>query len=151
VPYQLFDAADRPLVVAVGNDTQWVACALALELPELAADVRFAANAGRVVHRDELVGRLAARLRERTAAEWLERLDAAGVPAGVVRTVLETVREAGGSPLTGMPPSVPGGQVRLPPPRLDEHGSAIREAGWGAVGGAPALRPSPERDLSLLR
>ncbi|HEY0972106.1 MAG TPA: CoA transferase [Gemmatimonadales bacterium] len=151
VPYQLFDASDRPFVVAVGNDAQWVACALALQLPELAADVRFAANAGRVAHREELVARLAERLRERPAAEWLERLDVAGVPAGVVRTVLETVREAGGSPLTGMPPSVPGGTVRLPPPRLDEHGEVIRESGWGAFRTAPEVRLAPDRDATLLR
>lgn len=132
VPYQLFEASDRPLVVAVGNDAQWLACARALDLPALAEDARFATNAGRVTHRAELVGRLAGRLAERPAAAWIERLDAAGVPAGVVRSVLEVVREAGGSPLTGMPPGVPGGAVRLPPPRLDEHGAAVRARGWGA-------------------
>jgi crotonobetainyl-CoA:carnitine CoA-transferase CaiB-like acyl-CoA transferase len=141
VPYELFEAADRPLVVAVGNDAQWVACARALDLPDLADDPRFTTNAGRVTHRAELVGHLATRIAERPAAIWLERLDAAGVPAGVVRSVLETIRAAGGSPLTGMPPSVPGGTVRLSPPLLDEHGVAVRELGWAAFADPPAVPP----------
>src|SRR5206468_734562 len=44
VPYQLFHAADRPLVIAVGSDAQWRACAVALGLPTLAADPRLATN-----------------------------------------------------------------------------------------------------------
>jgi len=51
------------------------------------------------------------------------------VPCGAVRTVLEALREAGGSALTGVAPSVPG-TVRHPPPRLDEHGADIRARGW---------------------
>ncbi|HZF68820.1 MAG TPA: CoA transferase [Gemmatirosa sp.] len=129
-PYQLFDAADRPLVVAVGNDAQWRACAAALDLDAAAADPRFATNPTRLAHRAELVALLAARLLERPAAHWLARLDAAGVPAGVVRTVLETLQEVEASPLTGVAPSVPG-TVRRPPPRLDEHGTLVRARGWG--------------------
>lgn len=138
VPYQLFETADRPLVVAVGNDAQWLACARALDLPALADAPRWRTNAGRVTGRAELVPVLAERLRERPAAEWLARLAARGVPAGEVRPVREVVAELGGSPLTGMPPSVPGGAVRLPPPRLDEHGAAVRERGWRAFAGPAA-------------
>ncbi len=132
-PYQLFDAADRPLALAVGNDAQWRACARALELPELGDDSRFATNPARLAHRDALVALLAARFRERPAREWLARLDAAGVPAGLVKTVLEALSEVAGgaSPLTGVAPSVPG-TVRRPPPRLDEHGDLIRNKGWAA-------------------
>ena len=137
VPYQLFDAADRPLVVAVGSDAQWRSCARALELPALADEPRFATNAGRLAHREELVAALAARLRERPAALWLARLDAAGVPAGTVKGVLEALAEEGGSARTGVPPSVPG-TVRLSPPRLDEHGALVRAQGWGAFDGALA-------------
>ena len=131
VPYQLFDAADRPLVVAVGSDAQWRSCARALDLVELADDARYATNAGRLAHRDELVGVLAERLRTRLAAEWLARLESAGVPAGVVKGVLEAIAEEGGSPLSGVSPSVPG-TVRLAPPRLDEHGALVRARGWDA-------------------
>jgi crotonobetainyl-CoA:carnitine CoA-transferase CaiB-like acyl-CoA transferase len=137
VPYQLFDAADRPIVVAVGSDAQWLACAGALDLPELAADAALATNAGRLAHRDAVVRRIAERLREHDASHWLARLADAGVPAGRVRTVLEALREVDASPLTGVAPSVPGGGVRLPPPRLDEHGAAVRARGWEALASPP--------------
>jgi crotonobetainyl-CoA:carnitine CoA-transferase CaiB-like acyl-CoA transferase len=130
-PYQLFDTADRPMVVAVGSDAQWRACAVALELDSLAGDARFATNAGRLVHRDDLVRSLAEQLRTRPSGEWIARLDRAGVPCGVVKTVLETLDEIQASPLTGVAPSVPG-SVRLPPPRLDEHGTVVRARGWAA-------------------
>ena len=131
VPYQLFDAADRPVAIAVGTDAQWHACAVALELPDLAADPALATNAGRVTHRARLVPALAARVRERDAATWVRVLAAAGVPAGMVRSVREAVADVDASPLTGIAPSAPGA-VRHPPPRLDEHGAAIRRLGWDA-------------------
>jgi crotonobetainyl-CoA:carnitine CoA-transferase CaiB-like acyl-CoA transferase len=131
VPYQLFRASDRPLVVAVGTDAQWQACARALGLAELADDPRYAANAGRLAHRTELVARLGARLAEGPAAEWRRRLEAAGVPTGEVKSVIETLREVDASPLTGVAPSVPG-RVRRPPPALDAHTALVRAHGWGA-------------------
>ncbi|MGH7689349.1 MAG: CaiB/BaiF CoA transferase family protein, partial [Gemmatimonadaceae bacterium] len=132
VPYQLFQAADRGVVVAVGTDAQWAACARALDLLDLAADAALATNAGRVTERERVVGAIAARIGERPASHWQRVLSAAGVPCGVVRPVLEVLAEsAGASPLTGMPSSV-GGRVRRPPPRLDEHGARVRAEGWGA-------------------
>ena len=131
VPYQLFDAADRPIVVAVGNEGQWKACVAALRLDVLAADARLGTNAGRLAHRDIVVDAFSARLRERTAVEWLEILAAAGVPAGIVRTVREAISEMNSSPLTGIAPREPG-SVRLPPPMLDEHGTLVRTHGWAA-------------------
>ena len=133
VPYQLFLAKDRHLVVAVGNDGQWRACCRTLALDSLAEDTALATNSGRLAQRERIVATLSARLAERTAAEWMERLDAAGVPCGVVNSVQESLREAEASPLTGVAPSVPG-TVRLPPPRLDEHGDMVRSIGWGAFG-----------------
>lgn len=129
VPYQLFDAADRPLVIAVGSDAQWRSCADALDLATLGVDPRLATNAGRVAHREMLTSAVATRLRERPAASWLAALDRVGVPCGVVNSVLEALRDAEASPLTGIAPSVPG-SIRFPPPRLDEHGAAIRKQGW---------------------
>ena len=130
VPYQLFAAADRPLVVAVGSDAQWLACARALELEALAAEEALRTNAGRLAARGRVVAAIARRLRERPAAEWIARLERVGVPCGLVRTVLEALEETDASALTGVPPSVPG-RVRRPPPRLDEHGDEIRRDGWG--------------------
>jgi crotonobetainyl-CoA:carnitine CoA-transferase CaiB-like acyl-CoA transferase len=131
VPYQLFHASDRPIIVAVGNDSQWKACALALGLTDLAADASVATNAGRLASRDRIIVAVSEKLRAKTAAEWITLLDAAGVPCGVVKSVLESLKEIDASALTGIAPSVPG-TVRLPPPMLDEHGTEIRESGWGA-------------------
>jgi crotonobetainyl-CoA:carnitine CoA-transferase CaiB-like acyl-CoA transferase len=131
VPDQLFRAADRDIVIAVGSDAQWQSCARALGLDALASDERLASNAGRLAHRELVVTAIAGRVRERPAAVWLAALAAAGVPAGVVRSVREALDDLDASPLTGVPPSVPGA-VRFPPPRLDEHGALIREHGWDA-------------------
>jgi crotonobetainyl-CoA:carnitine CoA-transferase CaiB-like acyl-CoA transferase len=131
VPYQLFDAADRALVIAVGNDAQWLACASALGLDALAAEPTLRTNAGRLAERERVVRAIAARVKERPASAWRERLEGAGVPCGVVRSVLEVLESTDGSALTGMPPSVPG-SVRRPPPRLGEHSSLVRERGWEA-------------------
>jgi len=131
VPYQLFDAADRPFVIAVGSDGQWRACARALGLDDLADDGTLETNAGRVKNRDRVVSALSERVREMGAQHWIDRLQSAGVPCGLVRTVSEALASADVSPLAGVPPSVPG-RVRFPPPRLDEHGPSIRALGWRA-------------------
>jgi crotonobetainyl-CoA:carnitine CoA-transferase CaiB-like acyl-CoA transferase len=70
-------------------------------------------------------------VRTQTAAAWLTRLDAAGVPCGVVKPVLEALQDADASPLTGVSPAAPG-TVRRPPPRLDEQGALVRAQGWAA-------------------
>ncbi|MEU7497925.1 CoA transferase [Streptomyces griseofuscus] len=83
-PYEVYRAKDRPLVIAVGNDRQFAALCRGLGAPELAADPRFAGNADRVAHVDELAERLGALLVARTAAEWFEHLTPLGVPCGPV-------------------------------------------------------------------
>ncbi len=134
VPYDLFATADRPIVVAVGSDAQWQGLVSALDLPALATDAALATNAGRLASRDRLVEALSRRLRTRSAEAWRPVLDAAGVPNGVVRSVLEALRDVDTSPLTGVAPSA-GGTIRRPPPRLDEHGLAIRRLGWAVFEG----------------
>lgn len=129
VPYEMFEARDRPIVIAVGNDAQWRACACALGLDDLADDRALATNAGRIAQRERVVRAVAGQVRERRADDIAAALDRAGVPCGTVRTVLEALRDAGGSALTGVAPSVPG-SVRYPPPLLDEHGAEIRAGGW---------------------
>jgi crotonobetainyl-CoA:carnitine CoA-transferase CaiB-like acyl-CoA transferase len=131
VPYQLFRTSDRPMVIAVGNDAQWLACCRALERRDLAEEVRYLANAGRVEHRTALVRTLSETLETRPAAEWLERLAKNGVPAGVVRQVSEALGDVEADARTGIAP-LPPGSVRLPPPRLDEHGALVRARGWEA-------------------
>ena len=131
VPYQLFKASDRPIVIAVGTDAQWIACARALGLASLADDPSLAKNAGRLAQRDRVVSEIARQVASRPAAHWRLLLDAAGVPNGLVQSVLETLRDTNASALTGLPSSV-GGTIRFAPPSLDEHGARIRELGWAA-------------------
>ena len=148
VPYQAFDAADRSLVIAVGNDGQWRRLCPALGLDELALDPRFATNPARVENREALVPLLAARLLQRPAAEWLARLDEAGVPCSPVQSLREAIhdpalRQRGGvwrmhgdrfgevdtiaSPLRlSRTPA----ELRRPAPSLGEHTAEIQEHGW---------------------
>lgn len=139
VPYQLFEAADRPIVIAVGADAQFAACARTLGLAELAADATLATNAGRLAARERVVEAIARAVRSQSAAHWLERFAAAGVPSGVVKPVLEAIEAVASSPLTGVSPQRPG-RVRFPPPRLDEHGAMVRAEGWAAF-----VRMEPSR------
>ena len=134
VPYQLFRAADRDLVVAVGNDTQWAACCRSLSLDELGSDARYATNRGRLEHRDAVVAALARRLGEAPASHWMPALERAGVPCGLIRSVVESLGDLPASALTGVAPAVPG-TIRLAPPRLDEHGERIRALGWDVFAG----------------
>lgn len=131
VPYQAFRAADRHLVIAVGNDSQWRAACAVLALDEFATDESLATNAGRIAHRDRVVDAIAKRVSSRSASEWIGRLEKEGVPCGVVRPVSEVIEDVACSPLTGVAPSIPG-SVRLPPPMLDEHGALIRAYRWAA-------------------
>lgn len=86
-PYEVFPTADRPLVIAVGNDRQFRALIGALGLLSLAEDPRFAANSDRVTHREELVNALRAALATRTADHWFEALSAVGVPVGPINDI----------------------------------------------------------------
>lgn len=131
VPYELFDASDRPIVIAVGNDVQWQSCARALGLPDLADDPSLATNEGRLARRTHVVTQIAARVATEPATFWLGRLEAAGVPSGIVRTVPEALAELPASARDGLPPSIPG-SIRLSPPLLGEHSSLVREKGWRA-------------------
>ena len=136
VPYQTFEAADGALVVAVGNDAQWRRMCEALELPALAADPALAGNPGRLARRDDVVGAIARRLRERTVAVWLERLRAARVPAGPVRDLSEVVRD---------PALRARGMIRsatLPAPDATVE---LLAAPWLADGTRPALKRAPPR------
>ena len=131
VPYQLFNAQDRQMVIAVGNDSQWKAACSALGLQELGDDESLRTNAGRLARRDHVVRAIAGRLATAHARHWLGALEAVGVPCGVVQTVSQALADFPASPVTGVAPSVPG-TVRLRPPRLDEHGELIRRRGWAA-------------------
>jgi crotonobetainyl-CoA:carnitine CoA-transferase CaiB-like acyl-CoA transferase len=89
VPYQVFPAADGHVVIAVGNDAQFLRLCEVLVLPELAADPRYQSNGGRVAARAELVASIAARTIRMTRAELIAALEQAGVPTGPIHDIAE--------------------------------------------------------------
>jgi crotonobetainyl-CoA:carnitine CoA-transferase CaiB-like acyl-CoA transferase len=87
VPYQAFETADGYIILAVGNDAQFERfCELAAR-PELATDERFRTNSERVRHRDALVPEVVAIMQQRSSADWLEALNARGIPCGPINNL----------------------------------------------------------------
>jgi crotonobetainyl-CoA:carnitine CoA-transferase CaiB-like acyl-CoA transferase len=143
VPYQAFATADGAIVVAIGNDRQFVRFADLIGKPELADDPRFETNVARVRNRDVLVPVLEAAMASRTSADWTAALDAAGLSCGPINT-LEQVFDhpqvqargmrvemdhplSGTVPLVGSPLKLSASPVsyRRHPPTLGEHTDAI--------------------------
>ena len=150
VPYETFATADGTIALAVGSERQWVRLCEVLGRPELAADRRFATNADRVEHREDLVPMVAAILATAPTAAWLERLESAEVPAGPVNDLLAAfdAPEArargmrvelehprlGRVSQVGVPfeLSATPASIRRPPPLLGEDGDALlAELGYG--------------------
>jgi crotonobetainyl-CoA:carnitine CoA-transferase CaiB-like acyl-CoA transferase len=135
-PYELLRCGEGELVLAVGNDRQFRELCEAIGEPALADDERFAANPARVENRAELQLLLERPLAARPAAEWVERLRARRVPAGVVNDVgaaFELAEQIGLDPIVeipredGDPARLPRNPIklsktpasyRLPPPRI---------------------------------
>jgi len=94
VPYQPFRCADGEVILACGNDNLYRKFCEAAGCAELAGDARFATNAKRVENRAELTRLLAAVFKKRSKSEWLELLEAAGVPNGPINDVAQVYEEA---------------------------------------------------------
>ncbi|GAA3049174.1 CoA transferase [Streptomyces roseofulvus] len=139
-PYEVFEARDRPLVLAVGNDRQFRALCARIDRPGLAEDPRFATNTARVAHREALTAELAGPLAARTADAWFEELTAAGVPCGPINDLAGAFALADRLGLGArLPEEAAGpGQVAHPvrlgatppsyrsaPPRLGEHTAEV--------------------------
>jgi crotonobetainyl-CoA:carnitine CoA-transferase CaiB-like acyl-CoA transferase len=161
-PYEVYQAADRPLVIAAGNDRQFERLCTALGAPELSADPRFAANRDRVAHRRELAAELNRLLRARDADAWFSVLSAAGVPCGPINDLAEAfalaerlglgavaqiddprrdraLRQAAHPIAFSETPAT----YRAAPPRLDEDGDELRRLLARQAG--PAARPCGTR------
>ena len=146
VPYQTFDASDRPIVVAVGNNTQFARLCEVLGRPELAEDERYATNPDRVANRESLVSELQREISKRSADDWTGEIRAAGVPSGPVNTLadvfadehvkgsgmLQNIDHPSASPLEMLasPILVDGGRlpIRRPPPSLGQHTNETHDA-----------------------
>jgi crotonobetainyl-CoA:carnitine CoA-transferase CaiB-like acyl-CoA transferase len=138
-PYETFRTADREIALAGGNDAIFGRLCAVLGRPELASDPRFATNAARVEHREQLADELESAFAAGSAAAWSERLNAAGVPAGPVNDVgeayafaerlgLDPVAELEGVRTARSPLRMRGTPVRPSrrPPRLGEHDAELR-------------------------
>lgn len=141
VPYQVFDASDRPFVLAAGNDKLYRLACDAVGRSELADDARFATNEARVQNRGTLVPLLQEEFAKSSAAHWLEALGSRSVPCAPVARMDEVFASPEGAatvqpsddPVRGTldlvanPIRVDGARsgVRLPPPLLGEHTAEI--------------------------
>jgi crotonobetainyl-CoA:carnitine CoA-transferase CaiB-like acyl-CoA transferase len=148
VPYQTFDASDKQIAIAVGNDAQFERLCEAIGREDLAQDERYAANPGRVANREELVEVLQGEFSRRTADECVETIRGVGIPCGPVNTLAEALSDEHLSgtdmlrevehPLAGMlqmlasPVLVDGERppIRRPPPTLGQHTDEVEEDGW---------------------
>ncbi|MBT3551841.1 MAG: CoA transferase [Rhodospirillaceae bacterium] len=147
VPYQVFPTKDGNIIVAVGNDAQFVRYCEFAGVPELSSDERFETNQARVLNRDTLAEILANVMRQQSSDYWLEGLEANKITAGPINNLDQVFADAqvqargmqiemehpaaGGEPvsLIGSPANMSETQVsyRRPPPMLGEHTDDLLE------------------------
>jgi crotonobetainyl-CoA:carnitine CoA-transferase CaiB-like acyl-CoA transferase len=150
-PYETFTTKDGEIVIAVGNDEIWKRFCGAVGLAELADDVRFTTNKDRMANYDAMRPPIDRVFRTATCAEWIARLNAAGVANGEVRDIgqmlndpqlaarnmIETLMHPtiGATRVIGAPIklSKDPASVRTPPPVLGQHTDAVlNEIGYDA-------------------
>lgn len=112
VPFQAFETANGPVVIAAANDRLFAKLALALGRPEWAKDPRFKDNAGRAGNAEVLVAEIADVIRKKRKGEWIDLLDAAGVPCSPVNMADDVFADAQ-TLATGMIQEVPGLDLEL--------------------------------------
>jgi len=149
-PYQVFPVADGHIIIASGNDGQFVKLCGVLGRPDIGAEPAYQDNKGRLAHRDELVGRLCALTEKFPSAELLQKLETVGVPAGPINDLAQvfadpqvvhrgmqlelssTAAKDGKIPGVRTPVMIDGEAMASdrPSPRLGEHTAEIlREIG----------------------
>jgi crotonobetainyl-CoA:carnitine CoA-transferase CaiB-like acyl-CoA transferase len=150
-PYQAFETGDGWITVGASNQVNYVRLTQVLEAPELRDDPRFADNKLRMANLEALVDELTLRFKRKPSAVWLEALDAAGVPAGAVKTIEQMLEDpqvhardmvvdlehprAGDTQAIGCPIkfSATPSRVTRPAPMLGQHTSEVlSEFGFGA-------------------
>lgn len=151
-PYDALPTKDDDLIITAGNNAQFRKLCAVLDVPELADDERFADNADRTRHREKLRPLLVERLKTRTAEEWFDKLNEAGVPNGPINTIkqgVEYAQKLGLQPVVQVgagAKTVPGvrnpitfsatpARYELAPPELGEHTDEIRA--WLAAAAVP--------------
>jgi crotonobetainyl-CoA:carnitine CoA-transferase CaiB-like acyl-CoA transferase len=148
-PYQAFATADGHVIVAIGNDAQFRRFCEAAGHAELAADPRYATNAGRVEHRAALIDSIAAFMAQRPSGFWLAALEAVGVPCGPINQLDAVFADpqvqaraiqveldhpkAGKVPQVASPLRLPASPVSYdrPPPLLGQHTDEVLQERLG--------------------
>jgi CoA:oxalate CoA-transferase len=130
-PFEVYAAADRPLVIAAGNDALFGLLCAALGRAELAADPRYASNSARTHHAEELKADLEAVLHRQPAGHWIAVLEAAGVPCSLIQNVAEAVAH----------PQTQARNMVVRAGDLLMAGNPIKSAGFADT---PTRRPAPE-------
>ena len=143
VPYQDFPTLDGDMIIAVGNDAQFARLCAALGHPEWAEMGEFTGNSARVANREQCIALLSGATRLRTTADWVARLEAAGVPCGPINDLAQVFADPQ-VVARGMRMSLPHGsgaevqlvanpvrmsetppKYRAAPPLLGEHTRAV--------------------------
>lgn len=144
VPYQVFPTSNGHVILGANNDQQFRRLCEFAGVPELARDPRFATNASRLEHRDDLVARISELTRSQTTEHWVDGLVKVGLPCGPVNNVeqvfadpqvihremkISMAHPAAEVPLIGSPIKMSATPVRYrrPPPRLGEHTDEVLE------------------------
>ena len=141
VPYQVFHASDRPFAIGAGTDRHFQQlCKAVLGRGDLANDRRYATNAGRVKHRENLIAELESEFRRKRAAAWVARCRKVSIPAALVQSVREALRSpaARGIVSNGAlrnPLIIDGGRRKLgtnPPLLGEDTDRVLRQLGYSA-------------------
>ena len=152
IVFQAFETGDGEIMVAAANDRLFMKLAHTIGHPEWEADPRFKTNALRLAHKDELMPQIEAAMRSRSRAEWIARLEAAGVPCAPINTfaalaeepqtdAVGMLQEAPGlaKPFVGLPIKFDDVRpaIRRTAPRIGEHNAEVL--------GETVVTPAPER------
>ena len=145
VPFESFETSTGPIIIAAGNDRLFAKLATVLGRPEWGKDPRYTTNAARVENKPGLLAEIAKIFRTASKGEWIDRLEAAGVPCAVINTLPEAaatpqadalgiVQKVPGHDYTliGLPLSFDGTRppIRRPPPAIGEHDAEVRKGLW---------------------
>jgi len=143
VPFEAFETSTGPIIIAAGNDRLFAKLSKVVGHPEWASDPRYATNGARVSHKDELIGLISAIIATQSKGEWIDALEAEGVPCGVINALPDAVAHPQAQALgivlpvpgddelsvIGLPLSFDGVRpsIRRPPPtKIGEHGHELR-------------------------
>jgi crotonobetainyl-CoA:carnitine CoA-transferase CaiB-like acyl-CoA transferase len=148
VPFQAFETKTGPVIVAAGNDRLFGKLANVLGHPEWVKDPRFTTNAARVENRGTLCAMIDEIFVTRSKGEWIDLLEAEGVPCSIINSLpeaaahpqaaaLDMIQPVPGDDfsLVALPISFDGARpgIRRAPPRVGEHDAEVaKSGGWPA-------------------